>query len=579
MPPLYAQSKMEHTMLNLEVPFGRKAGSERGYTALERLLSNYGTQTVNRNSIVTKEDIMKKLKRILSIVLALVLPLVLLSSCGERAASSGSPSSAPPKVVMYLITFNRIPDDYSKIPNTINQHIAKTYPNANVQLDLRLFGPADYANKIQLAQQSGTPMDIFIPLNLQSSIAQNQCADIKEHLDKYGQELIAILKKDFGDDAFNPVTQNGRIYGVPINKAVVLTPTFIFDNDMMTQTGYTTDDIKSIWDLDKVFAKIKKLYPNVYPYASINAIGSNGTSGLSYVIAGEQKMDTLGDALLGGVYTGVVFGDSGKVVNLYNTDVFRKYVNLMRDWYNKGYMPKDMATSTSGAVELATAGKLFSTFGSYADASGGPDVGKLWQALTNKNFDGKSIGTFYVDTTAASLSMCVSSTSKNQEATVKFLNILYTDPFVINTLLFGIENEDYVKVSEHVVKFPDGLDANTVPYTAYLCSGVVGSQSLQWVMAPQTEDSYKSILAAIAMTKTAERSPYFGFTFDATKVINEMTAITNVVRQYYPGLESGSLDPNSVLPKFNQALKDAGIDKVIAEKQKQLDAWMQNKKR
>ena len=35
----------------------------------------------------------------------------------------------------------------------------------------------------------------------------------------------------------------------------------------------------------------------------------------------------------------------------------------------------------------------------------------------------------------------------------------------------------------------------------------------------------------------------------------------------------GSLDPETELPKFQQSLKDAGIDEIIAEKQKQLDAW------
>lgn len=534
---------------------------------------------------------MKKIKSLLALIMALVLTLALFSGCATSnnqsspstnaspsAAASPSAPSAPQKVVLYLITFNRIPDDYSKINDTINQYIAKTYPDTNVELDLKLFGPADYANKIQLAQQSGLPMDLFIPLGLQSAIAQNQCADITNAIGTYGKDLKAILEKDFGTDAFNTVSKDGKIYAVPINKAVVLTPTFIFDKDMFAATGLSIDNIKSIWDLDPVFAKIKELYPDVYPYASINAIGAGGVSGMNFVMAGEEKMDPLGDSLMGGVFTGAVFGDSGKVVNVFDSENYRKYVNLMHDWYQKGYMPMDMATSTSTATELVSAGRLFSTFGSYADASGGANVGKLWQALTGKNIDGKSIGTFYMDTTAASLAMCVSSTSTNADAAVKLLNILYTDSFALNTILFGIEGEDYVKVSDHVVSFPEGLDANTVPYTAYLCSGVIGTQSLQWGIAPSTEADYETLLKAIAMTKTAERSPYFGFTFDVSNVLNEITAITNVVKQYSPGLESGSLDPAEILPEFNKALKDAGLEKVIAEKQAQLDEWIKNNK-
>ena len=36
----------------------------------------------------------------------------------------------------------------------------------------------------------------------------------------------------------------------------------------------------------------------------------------------------------------------------------------------------------------------------------------------------------------------------------------------------------------------------------------------------------------------------------------------------------GALDPEETLPKFNQELKDAGIDVIIENKQAQLDAWL-----
>ena len=36
----------------------------------------------------------------------------------------------------------------------------------------------------------------------------------------------------------------------------------------------------------------------------------------------------------------------------------------------------------------------------------------------------------------------------------------------------------------------------------------------------------------------------------------------------------GALNPEETLPKFNQELKDAGLDVIIQEKQAQLDAWL-----
>ena len=40
----------------------------------------------------------------------------------------------------------------------------------------------------------------------------------------------------------------------------------------------------------------------------------------------------------------------------------------------------------------------------------------------------------------------------------------------------------------------------------------------------------------------------------------EITALTNVINEYRPGLESGSSDPETDLPKFLDALNGAGAD-------------------
>jgi putative aldouronate transport system substrate-binding protein len=75
--------------------------------------------------------------------------------------------------------------------------------------------------------------------------------------------------------------------------------------------------------------------------------------------------------------------------------------------------------------------------------------------------------------------------------------------------------------------------------------------------------------------KSAVKSKALGFTFDSTSVKTEVAAVTNVTNQYALGLETGTLDPEKVLPQFISKLKGAGIDKIVAEKQKQLDTWAQ----
>ena len=46
------------------------------------------------------------------------------------------------------------------------------------------------------------------------------------------------------------------------------------------------------------------------------------------------------------------------------------------------------------------------------------------------------------------------------------------------------------------------------------------------------------------------------------------------MEKYNKGLLCGFLEPETTIPDFLQELEDAGIDAIIQEKQRQLDAWL-----
>jgi putative aldouronate transport system substrate-binding protein len=508
---------------------------------------------------------MKK-RKLLSFLLATTLCSGMLFGC-KSASTSSEPqpkaSEKPEKVVMALVTFNKIPDNYSKVVEAINSKIRDKY---NIELELQLYGPADYQQKINLALQSGTQLDLFLPLGFSQAVSQKQAYAMDGLIDKYAKETKDILYKDFGSDVFNASTINGHIYGIPVNKGFALPTTLLYDPSLLKESGYTADDIKTFDDLPKIFDAIKQKRSDAVAFHPLNINPTN-----TYAVGMLKGTDEI-DYLTDNTGAGVVIGNSGKVVNLYETDQYKNAVNKMREWYNKGYLAKDVATTTTSTTDLFKAGRLFATMGGY----GGMSAGKLISAQTGKNIEMKRIGPAYFDTAAVALSWVIASTSKHPEAAMKLLNLIYTDEFVLNTILYGIEGQDYVKVDAHHVKFPDGKSADTVSYTAHLCNGVLGSESMQY----QFEGvDWSDVELKSKENKSTKRSPYFGFTFDQNSVKTEISAITNVVNQYNPGLISGSVDPESTLPKFIKALKDAGLDTVINEKQKQLDKWRaENKK-
>jgi putative aldouronate transport system substrate-binding protein len=86
---------------------------------------------------------------------------------------------------------------------------------------------------------------------------------------------------------------------------------------------------------------------------------------------------------------------------------------------------------------------------------------------------------------------------------------------------------------------------------------------------PKKYQNYDKFNQQVAQRK----SRLFGLTFDSDPVKNEIIAMDNAKKTFEGGLKSGQLDPEQNIPKLLEKLKSAGVDKVIAEAPKQVDAW------
>ena len=73
--------------------------------------------------------------------------------------------------------------------------------------------------------------------------------------------------------------------------------------------------------------------------------------------------------------------------------------------------------------------------------------------------------------------------------------------------------------------------------------------------------------------KTLVYADNVGFAFDENPVLTELAGIRQICGEYYGPLSSGRADVETELPKFLDALNGAGVETVLAEEQKQLDAW------
>lgn len=507
------------------------------------------------------------MKKLISLVTAGMLAMSLAacgsSGSGSAAAGGSSASSEPTTVTVYCMSFNNIPEDseVTRVENLMNDYLAKTYPDDNIAIDIKLFGPAEYTQKVQLAMQSGDKIDAFFERALANDVASDMLAPMNDLLEKYGQEVTAKLKEDFDENPYTATTINGTIYAVPANKGMALNGNLIWDDDIAQAAGVDMSTVNSIEDLEAVFEQVHAYDPNIVCYAPNN---QGDTSLIRPILRSEEKIDCLNDT---DYYAGVSMNGDSTVTNLYASDAFMEKCKLMREWNQKGYLQADAATTTSTAPELFSAGRCFSTI----DAYGGDSAGAVLSRSSGHNLKSKILYNFYFDSASVYVDFGIASTSKVPEAAMKMINRLWTDEYLINTFLYGEEGVDYVKPDADHWAYPDGMDATTVGYTAALCTGVIGSESLQY--QPVGTD-IADIQLKLKHNKESERSPFFGFMFDASGVTTEISAIANVYNQYVPGLICGTVDPETTMPEFLNALDAAGINTVIQAKQEQLDAWI-----
>jgi len=160
--------------------------------------------------------------------------------------------------------------------------------------------------------------------------------------------------------------------------------------------------------------------------------------------------------------------------------------------------------------------------------------------------------------------MAISANSEYPEKAMEFLNLLNTDPVLRNMVDSGIEGTHYKKVDDtHMENLPESKNYDMPSYS-------LGNNMLLYLNNNDPDnkwDEFKKFNAE------GVNSPILSFNFDASNVSAELTAVQNVKEQYWAALMTGTLDPatnlDQVIEKFNQA----GLEKVMAEAQSQLDAW------
>jgi len=495
----------------------------------------------------------KKVRKSALAMSALLVLSTSLAACSgsnetEDTSSSTSSQAGGGKTEQLTVAFLGIGTmtDAAAVGDAIS---AITKEKINATVKLMPIDVSAWTQQTNLLLAGNEPLDLMVTssfFNYSTQVAKNQLLPLDDLLDKYGP----TIKDTMEPEIYNGTRINGKIYGVPSVRDTAADYGFIARKDLVDKYGIDFSGVKTYADLEPIFKKIKDNEPGVNPLVQRSQTGTI----VSEILA--SQFDLLGEGL--GVLN--LANDDLKVINIFETPEYKEALDLTRKWYQAGYIMQDAATTQEGNNALVKAGKAFGYFSNMKPGFEAQEKGLNGYEMTAVRLTPP----ISVSTSANSFMLSIPRNTRDADRAMQLMNLMYTDKDIVNLLSNGIEGKHYVKTDSGQIKTPDGVTSGWV-----FNQWEVGNNSLADVWEGTDPDIWTQMKE---FNKSAVFSKAIGFVFDSTPVKTEIAAATNVMNQYKVGLESGSLDPE-LLGEFVSKLKDAGLDKIMAEKQKQLDAW------
>ncbi len=487
------------------------------------------------------------------------------AEAGQAEAPAGEAKPVEIVTLDYYIVGSGDTDQRPLVEEAIAEYLAPM----GIRVSFHIIPWADWASKAITGIEAGEKMDIFFTADwyfysklVGEGLLRPLNDDEGEYgnlLEQYGQGILSSLNPAFITGA----QIDGVNYAVPTNKELSVPWGFVYNAAIADEIGFTDADaakVQSFADLEPWVAKAKEAHPDMYPYLTdggsvgfMQWVHGFATTVDDYLVNMSDRPDANGN------------WDETILVPL-ETQFMKDYLATMYDWNQKGYINPDSGLSTFDTSQFLNAGNFFiepmPLKGSNIKAqelviaSGNPD-------LRLKEIYGEP-KTVQTNDTGGSM-LAIPMSSDHPVEAMKLINLMHVDEKLINMMLYGVEGT-------HWELEPDGR-------VNILNSGWLGAHPGAWVWGDVTiqkvtnkEDPNKNQML-IDYSKDAIPHVSLGFRFQPEPVTAEITAIQAVVDGMKRALMTGNVDPEVEYPKFMQALKDAGLEKVRAEVERQYKEW------
>jgi len=520
---------------------------------------------------------MKKITKILSLVLALLLIMSAFAGCKKESADATDPPKDPVKDPVdetvtdpveerehvELVLYNYVSIDFPGQKETNEAVNAYLKEKLNTTIEWHLLMSDEYISNMPTHVDSGGYFDICFTnasnLPFDTYVAKNAFLPLEDYVDEYLSGTKALQPQA----AWDTLCVDGHQYAVPLPRDSATQFGIQINDTMVQDLGLEYPTFNTYFDLIDYLYEAKEARDAKYPekkdqpiikqlYAAPTAFWS-----IDEITSGNLVYANI-DGLTG-------FEDVSETAFCpLLTEDFREWAKLRRQLVEDGIMAEDPTSYDPDGVLQASGEFLWETTLGTLSINEDAYMPAYKQKLILAN---ESWGT----TSRFKNGLAVSAKSKYPERALEVIELINTDPYLATLLRFGPEGVGWTDNDNDGVA--EMTEINAVPYTWQYGWYYWNLGGLTVSKVPEgTDVNFASDLAKMNMEATP--SDLMGFAFDPAPVETEIAACKNVNKEFMNTLTLGQAeDVDKVVDEYIKKLKDNGIEKIVAEANKQIQEW------
>ena len=548
-------------------------------------------------------------KRTICLLLAMIMVLsIVLAGCSKTAetpAADETPATTEPaettdntetpeapeetaepaleqKTIQLMITGAGKQANSDKVWAAFNEQLQQYVPNTTVEfIDVPF---EEYSEKFSQVLASGEGVDLAWTgwlINKPQNIADGNLMPLDDLLAEYGQGIVDVLGENVVEIHRNA---DGNIYYLPSWQGLCgerrgwLVVTEIAElagdtwiDDTNAALNKWRNNYSGIEDFQAVLDQATKYLAAAKEAGKLGAGINTGRAFGWSMYNGMYSFLGVGGAEIGITYCDGTFTVKDGVAG----EHYKLYAKTMADWYKEGYIRSDiMSVDTSTLTtpkngEITDTTYVFSCDPYLTEADQEAAIADAGMDMTYLPIEENAYLILGGDTSYA-IPYC----ADEPERAMMVLNAIYSQPDLYNTLIYGIEGEDYTKNADGTITTSYVGASPTADDSYGIQRWIIGSCK-NALINNGTDPNYYADLEALE--ETARVNPFLNFTFDRTNVEGICASILNVYYEYGPQLDNGVAGDNweELYNNYMAARKDAGIEELVTEFQNQLNAYIE----